>query len=220
MLIISFLYTYTITSDGLDGTKNKESAYYMLDTMFGCLSISFVFLNFIIIIRDYLQSKKEDLEANEKMEAEKREAVKTFIATQEVHHYRGQTASFSDLHFLSYFRKKLELSTSKQLAKISFIVCNRQMVNNMLYKLNKSPNFVFFYSTDESTEMITSNLLTPSLGELSSAFPITDKIADKFIFITRSSKNIPPLSSSINSNNEKKSLLSLRAISKRHQATL
>ena len=208
MLIISLLYTYTITSDGFDGVHNKELAYNMLDTMFGCLSISFVFLNVFIIIRDYFQSEKDDLEAHDKKKVEKREALKSFIATQEIHHYRGQTATFNDLYFLSYFRKKLEKFSLKQILVISFIVCNRQMVDNRLYKLKNYPNHVFFYSTEESTVMHTSNLLTPSLGELSCAFPITDKIARKFVFITRSSKITPPDSS----NNNKS--LSPRAVSK------
>ena len=97
MLIVSFLYTYTITSNGLEGVNNKEIAYSMLDTLFGCLSISFVFLNVIIIFRDYVKSKEEDSKVNEKKEAEKRKAIKTFTATQEIHHYRGQTALFNDV---------------------------------------------------------------------------------------------------------------------------
>jgi len=217
MLIISFLYTYTITSDGLDGVHNKESTYNMLDTMFGCLSISFVFLNVIIIIRDYFQSKKDDLEANEKKEAEKRDAVKKFIATQEIHHYRGQAASFNDVYFLSYFRKKLEKFPLKQLSKLSFIIFNRQIVDNNLYKLKLYPKIVFFYSLEESTVMHSSNLLTPSLGEMFCAFPITDRIADRFIFVTRSSRIIPPHSNNNKSLSRRKIY---KAISQRYETFL
>ena len=131
MQIMSLLYTYVISTDGLKGVINKAMAYEILDKVFGCLSITFIFLNIFIIMNDYVGNNNDHIDSDT-IRREKN-GGKGFMATQEVLLYRGQSDTFQNLHFLSYFRKKLEKFQSKQLQVISFIICNRLMLYNMLY---------------------------------------------------------------------------------------